>query len=218
MFINEKSLYEFCWSNDRCHNRASRSVRLRLIGLALLAILISQPSITSAQTSTEAVKLINTANRQVEAGKTEEAISLYKKAIALEPRNALVYFNLGTAYSMGKQDYKQGRVCFQKAVEINPQFAKAWHNLGLALRNLNDLNGSEQALKKAVLLEPHECSNLCDLAYLYIKLGHYQTARELLIKASKLPESKSAEFEDLQQSLNYLNKKLSNKNKSGGKV
>ena len=63
-----------------------------------------------------------------EAGRKEEAITSYKKAIVLNPDYAMAYFNLGNAYSsLGNRP--EAITSYKKAIELNPGYAKAYYNL-----------------------------------------------------------------------------------------
>jgi len=44
---------------------------------------------------------------------------------------------------------------YQTAIRYRPDFADAWVNLGTALRKVNRLEQSAQALTRAVQLRPH---------------------------------------------------------------
>ena len=61
----------------------------------------------------------------------DEAISECNKAIALDPRYAKAYFNLGSAYG-NKGMMGEAIANFEQAITINPQYAKAYHSLALA--------------------------------------------------------------------------------------
>ncbi|MDP8299895.1 MAG: tetratricopeptide repeat protein, partial [Candidatus Tantalella remota] len=65
---------------------------------------------------------------QGKSGDIDDAITLFKKAVKLDPSNADVYNNLGFAY------YRKGEVYlaeeyFNKALEIDPDHEKARRNL-----------------------------------------------------------------------------------------
>ncbi|OAV70206.1 photosystem I assembly protein Ycf3 [Bacteroidales bacterium Barb4] len=54
---------------------------------------------------------------------------------------------MGNAYNnSGKSE--TAIVCYQKAIDINPEFAEAYHNMGAAYKNLGDYNKYEECIKK----------------------------------------------------------------------
>ena len=64
-------------------------------------------------------------------------------------------------------------MAFQKAIELNPNYAFAYVNLGAALRDQKDLIGAIGAYKKAIELDPKYVS-----AYIRTRLAHF-TARKI---------------------------------------
>lgn len=67
-----------------------------------------------------------------------------------------------------------------------PQAAAAWHGLGLiAVRNGDDTQG-EQALARAVQLQPLNTGYLGDLGFARLRAGQLEQAREPLAKAAEL--------------------------------
>ncbi len=67
------------------------------------------------------------------AGRIEEAIAAYQKAVALKPDEPAYYNNLGnTLAKAGKID--EARAAYQRSAELNPaNAANAWMNLGIVL-------------------------------------------------------------------------------------
>ncbi|MGB9622783.1 MAG: tetratricopeptide repeat protein, partial [Candidatus Bathyarchaeia archaeon] len=56
--------------------------------------------------------------------------------------------------------------CFNKAIELNPNLAKAWYNKGLILFKLNRVNEAEFCAKEALRIDPQydkakELERLC---------------------------------------------------------
>jgi Flp pilus assembly protein TadD len=48
---------------------------------------------------------------------------------------------------MGKLD--QARRHYEQAVELEPELARAWHNLGMVRQELGDSKGGQEALDEA---------------------------------------------------------------------
>jgi tetratricopeptide (TPR) repeat protein len=87
------------------------------------------------------------------AGRTDDAIAAYKRAIELKPSFAY-YNNLGGVYGRaGKID--DASAAYQKAAELDPaQAAQAWRNFGITMYNANKYKEAVEPLKKSTELDP----------------------------------------------------------------
>ncbi len=65
-----------------------------------------------------------------------------------EPKLALVQFGLGNALAATGKAREAARA-FRRAVEVDPEFAAAWLNLGLMLRSLERMGEANDALNRA---------------------------------------------------------------------
>jgi tetratricopeptide (TPR) repeat protein len=86
------------------------------------------------------------------AGRTDDAIAAYKRAIELKPSFAY-YNNLGGIYGRaGKID--EASAAYQKAAELDPaQAAQAWRNFGITMYNANKYKDAIEPLKKSTELD-----------------------------------------------------------------
>ena len=88
------------------------------------------------------------------AGRREEALAMYKKAIELDPNaSAEAYYNLGLAY------YEKGRkedavAMYKKALELKP-YAEMYNNIGVTYSDLGRLEEAVAAFKKALEMNPN---------------------------------------------------------------
>ncbi|MDR2969053.1 MAG: tetratricopeptide repeat protein [Tannerellaceae bacterium] len=69
-------------------------------------------------------------------GKTEEAIAIFQEGIAKEDEFHLLYYNLGLAYRK-LEEYENAREAFLSSINLNPQHAGSYLNLGRTMMNLN---------------------------------------------------------------------------------
>jgi tetratricopeptide (TPR) repeat protein/tRNA A-37 threonylcarbamoyl transferase component Bud32 len=104
-----------------------------------------------------------------------EAIRFYTAALAIRPRSATVYSNLGVALE-NQQDLPGAVTVLRKAIQINPRDAGAYTNLGNALAAQKDLPGAIAAHRKAIAFNPR-------LAEAYTNLGNALTAQKDLLGA-----------------------------------
>jgi tetratricopeptide (TPR) repeat protein len=97
----------------------------------------------------------------------------------LIPPEALKLFDRGLrAGQNGKHD--QAVRHYEKAVEIAPDYAQAWNNLGSEYRLLNRYEKAELALRRALALEPQSALARLNLGMLHMGRGEVEAARRNL--------------------------------------
>lgn len=88
-----------------------------------------------------------------EAGKLDEAISAYKKAIALDHYYEDPLSNIAVAYSM-KDDLDSAIAHLKQAICIRPHYPEAHNNLGSLYTQQKKYELAEKSLKRALELRP----------------------------------------------------------------
>jgi Flp pilus assembly protein TadD len=93
-------------------------------------------------------------------GQNAEAIAVLRRAIELDPKNAILHNNLAVGLEKeGKKD--EAVTSFREAVRFKPDYADALHNLGNQLRRLGRLTEAEEEYRKALKLMPNS-PDLCN--------------------------------------------------------
>jgi len=88
-------------------------------------------------------------------GFTEEALTYANRIIALVPYDSSsFYYRLKAEIMLSKGDYLAAKKIFEKVVEINPNDAHGWYNLGIIYINKNDQENASKNLLKALELDP----------------------------------------------------------------
>jgi len=90
--------------------------------------------------------------RQLE-GKLEEAKSLYKKVVKIDPQNMQALNNLGVIY-MSQKRYKWAIIRFNDALNIKRNYTDAHYNLACLYARKNDVPQSLFYLKNAIEFNP----------------------------------------------------------------
>ncbi len=132
--------------------------------------------------------------------KFEESLAPFQKAIELERLAAIpeailttmihrgrasAYRGLGEAYSqLGK--HREAADALGHALELMPDDPAALLARGIALRNLGELEASEQDLRRATELEPENDIALCQLAATHEAASHTTQAAKALTHAAGL--------------------------------
>ena len=97
-------------------------------------------------------------------GDIEKAITFYRQATALEPRNALAWARIGEAYaalgSEGQLSYKSARSqaegALQRALAVDPDLARAHYVLGNLYRDFDqDWEAATSEYERAIALDAH---------------------------------------------------------------
>ena len=83
----------------------------------------------------------------------DEAISLYERAVALEPRFAEAWVNMANAYGM-KKNYEKSVEAFDKAIAIDPKYGKALFGKAISLKNLGRTSEALELAQLVNLLYP----------------------------------------------------------------
>ena len=89
-----------------------------------------------------------------------QVMGYLRKAQSLQPRNADVYFGLGSFYCLAPViaggDKKKGVDFLEKAIEIDPHMTVAYARLAQTWRRLGDEEKYRSYLEKAIALDPED--------------------------------------------------------------
>src|SRR5260370_6708908 len=93
------------------------------------------------------------ANQYLQTGEVQRAVTLYREAIADDPKNARTYYNLGLALDrLG--DYRSERDALEQGVAVDPAFAPLHNQIGFLSLQAGQMNEAEMQFKTATSLEP----------------------------------------------------------------
>ncbi len=82
-----------------------------------------------------------------------EAESAYRKAIELDPLDAVPHYNLGILLADKLKRYEEAESAFREAIELDPLAALSWWNLGRLLETRERLLEADAAYAKAMELD-----------------------------------------------------------------
>ena len=120
-----------------------------------------------------------------------KAIGFYEQAIALDPRYARAYASLSYAQTTlaatflageaQRQAYAKGRAAANRALQLDPEMARAHVARGLLLASADfDWSGAEAEYGRAVMLSPNDGQAKFELGNLLSTLGHPNQAIPLI--------------------------------------
>lgn len=130
--------------------------------------------------------LHNMGNLFYDMGEYNYAIKYYKMAIKLSPDNENPYYDLGWLYHEVRKNNKMATNCFNKAIEINPCFAKAYNGFGSICDDERKYKAAIEYYKKAIELDNNYTAAYNNLAVIYLKEKEYEFALKYAIKAIKI--------------------------------
>ncbi len=117
--------------------------------------------------------------------KSKVVISMYERAIKINPQNDAAYNGLGMEYG-SRGEYDKAIEAFKKAIEINPSESSYYDNLGVVYGNRGDLDLAIANHLKTLKMNPVSINALYNLGICYKDTGELLLAIETWKKAQKL--------------------------------
>jgi tetratricopeptide (TPR) repeat protein len=129
----------------------------------------------------------------MEAENYEAAAARLEKLAAIDPENSTIFYNLGVAYTFLKKE-EEALTQFQKSVDLNPNYAQAWYNLGqISLIKKRDVSYALHCFERATLARPDYTSAHHQLGIVFELLGDKARALSSWKATLELdPENKAA--------------------------
>lgn len=122
-------------------------------------------------------KELSSASAVAAQSEEKDALTAFRQALTIDPRNALFWNAMGCAYG----DLRRKQHCFIKAIQYNDKFHVAWNNLGVMYLQQGRFGLAQQAFINAQNLLPTDCVPFIGLAMLNEKMG----AKRALEKAQE---------------------------------
>lgn len=125
----------------------------RSIGACVLAwaLVNGQPVPSPAPLPPKVAALASQADAARKAGRTDDAVRLYKQVLAQAPRWAEGWWDLGAIHYEASR-YQPCRDSFRRLVALDPKGSPGWAMLGLCEFQLKDLDASRTHLARARVL------------------------------------------------------------------
>lgn len=118
----------------------------------------------------EVAHLFDAALQREDDDQPQEAADLYRRAVALQPTDPILHFNLGNVlFGLGRAE--DAAACYREALRHDPGYAEAWNNLGNACAELSQWNDAAEALRSALRLVPGYADAHYNLAGVLKRLG-----------------------------------------------
>jgi len=124
----------------------------------------------------------NLGNALAEAGRDDEALAVYEKALARNRDNLSAHYNLGNLY-LKRNQLDRARSSFERVLEINPEHAQAWNNLGTVHGHSGERARALSCFERAVLSDPDLVDAQLNLGYSLIRNGRSREAEAPIRRA-----------------------------------
>lgn len=85
-----------------------------------------------------------------------------------------------------KKEFHAAIECFNKAIELEPNYAKAWNNLGYAYEHLGDTDRAIECFNKALGFNPNYAAPWNNLGYIHNKFNEHEQAAECYLRAIEI--------------------------------
>ena len=121
--------------------------------------------------------------------KLDEAKKSLQQAIALDPKSAQAWYNLGLAQHAGN-DLEPALESFQQAVKFDPKDADSYYFEGVCYQDLKDSDKAIAILEKALEIDPQHASAEFAIARAYQRSGHLAEAKEHFKRFQHLTSAK----------------------------
>jgi tetratricopeptide (TPR) repeat protein len=112
-------------------------------------------------------------------------ISLYQRAIEINPDYGKAYYNMGIAYNELKE-YKNAIDAYERAIEINLDYGKAYCNMGNVYDELKEYKNAIDAYERAIEINPDDGKAYYNMGNVYNELKEYQNAIDAYERAIEI--------------------------------
>lgn len=120
--------------------------------------------------------------------KEEISIKYYQKAITLDNKSPILYFNLGNAYK--KLDlFSDAIECYRKAIHLKPDYFEAFNNLGFLYKERGQYENAIKSFKSAVSSNSSYADAFNNLGITYFSIGEFDKALQCYEQAIKLNQN-----------------------------
>lgn len=114
-----------------------------------------------------------------DAGRPQDGLVVFSRALALQPRNALAFLNSGVAY-LKLDRLEDARANLEKALSISRRSPRALNALGVVFSRLGQPQKAVEAWSACVRVDPTQWDALYNLGRVSGELGDWKKAREAL--------------------------------------
>lgn len=113
-------------------------------------------------------------------GSFDEAIKEFQRVVAIDPKSARAYNNIGAVLvkqaALGKATPSKAIAAYRRAIEVDPSYPLSYNNLGLVLYGQGDANEAIAKYGQAIQIDPKYLFAQWNLAYALQNQGKFDDA------------------------------------------
>jgi len=126
------------------------------------------------------------------AGRVDDAVASYRRALQLKPDYPEAHNNLGAALSTQRRR-EEAMAAYRRAIELRPNYAQAHGNLGIALREEGHLEEALASYRRAIEYNPDDAMTHSNLGAVLSEQGRPDEAAAACLRALQIdPDSIAA--------------------------
>ncbi len=178
----------------RLRQATPRRLAPGLLAVMLVAVFCNWPvySMTQMRSITDA----NVGTELQAQGRVDDAIALYRAALARDPDDALTYSNLGTALA-ARGELDEAIAQYRTALHFAPNDADSHYNLANALMAQGNLADAAGEFREALRIDPTLADAHVNLGNALTALGQTEEAAAHYRQAIELRPDNAAALDDL---------------------
>lgn len=145
--------------------------------------------------SKSAVDLLNKGADNTRAGKFEDALTCFNKALEIDPNFPEVWLHKANLY-IAQKDYAKAISCFNEVLKLNPDLPllliDLWINKGVCHRKVGELEEAIKCYEQASLIDPQIGDIYANLGNIYLDMRRPLEALQYFDKAIEVGSDQSA--------------------------
>jgi tetratricopeptide (TPR) repeat protein len=135
-------------------------------------------------------------------GERHKAFQMYERALALDPTDADLYLNIGTAATQLRL-FEGAIKSFRTYIALRPNCHKGYNNLAGCLRDKGDIDEAIEVLRNAITIMPESAQLWVTLGTVMGELSDFANAQTFYKEALRLEPNMARAWHNLAHALNH---------------
>jgi len=119
------------------------------------------------------------------SGKLKKTLSESNLMLKKFP-NSIILLNISGACNAGLLKFDSAIECYKKALEINPNFADAYYNMGIAFKDKGDFKSAIESYEQTLKVDPNYAAAYNNIGNVFLIEGSFDKSAENYRNALKI--------------------------------